>query len=215
MTPFDALVPTNVAMVHAPSSATPGPLFADEEIFVARAVEKRRREFALGRTCARRALVQLGASAPSLPAAHDRAPIWPAGVVGSITHSEGLVVAAVAWRADLRGLGIDVESASALPGDVRTRVCVPAEQAWLAARGDASRWGVVLFSAKESVYKCVTPAARIELDFVDVAIAFEHEGTFTARSPRLDLTAVRGRWAVTPHHVLTAATWCHGGGQPQ
>ena len=43
--------------------------------------------------------------------AEDRAPIWPDRVVGSITHTGDFAAAAVAWAADIAGLGIDSEQA--------------------------------------------------------------------------------------------------------
>src|ERR1700688_5221299 len=73
------------------------------------ATQKRQREFLAGRWCAKQALQCLGAGSTHVAMAGDRAPIWPDGVVGSITHTGGFVAAAVAWAADIAGVGIDSE----------------------------------------------------------------------------------------------------------
>ena len=69
-------------------------LFPDEQAAVSRAVEKRRAEFAAGRSLARIALTEIG-HAPCAIAQADRAPVWPLGIVGSITHSNDYVAVCV------------------------------------------------------------------------------------------------------------------------
>src|ERR1700738_5557121 len=73
------------------------------------ATQKRQREFLAGRRCAKQALQGLGAGSTHVAMAEDRAPIRPGGVVGSITHTGDFAAAAVAWAADIAGLGIDSE----------------------------------------------------------------------------------------------------------
>ena len=67
-----ALFPACVEGEELTSPSDAEPLHPDEEAHVARAVDKRRLEFALGRTCARRALARLGVSAPRLASNADR-----------------------------------------------------------------------------------------------------------------------------------------------
>jgi 4'-phosphopantetheinyl transferase EntD len=71
------------------------------------ATQKRQREFLAGRWCAKQALQGLGAGSTHVAMAGDRAPIWPDGVVGSITDTGDFAAAAVAWAADVAGLGIE------------------------------------------------------------------------------------------------------------
>jgi 4'-phosphopantetheinyl transferase EntD len=66
-------------------------------------------------------------------------------------------------------------------------------------------WATLFFSAKESVYKCVAPASGIFLEFSDVSLQLRHDGTFRATSPRIDLSLVLGRWAMSSTHITTAA----------
>src|SRR4051812_2128234 len=81
------LLPAGVASYEVQDATVPEPLFSEELEVVSRAVAKRKREFALGRMCAHRALSALGVPACGLPMAADRSPVWPSGIVGSITHS--------------------------------------------------------------------------------------------------------------------------------
>jgi len=206
------LRPGGAGPANPPPAADPGQLAAVEEAVIARAGRRRRLEFALGRRCARQALAGLGAAADSIPVGEDGGPLWPAGVVGSLTHCDGFVGAAVARRRDLAALGIDAEGASELSAELRAVVCTPPELDRLVARGDCMPWGKLAFSAKESVYKCLAPMYRSAgmrppiLEPRDLAVDLRIDGTFTATSPHLDLSALRGRWCATSAHVLTVAT---------
>jgi len=199
-----ALLPDEVVAVAADVATEPPPLYPDELAAVARAVASRRREFALGRQCARLALGRLGAAAGAIPVGADRAPVWPSGVTGSITHCAGVVAAAVAWSRALAGLGIDVEPAGPLDPALLPLICGPDER-WLVERTGRS-WGKLLFSAKESLFKCVFPRTKVFLELRDVALDVRPDGTFTATSALVDLSTVRGRWAETSTHVVTSAT---------
>ncbi|WP_307805789.1 4'-phosphopantetheinyl transferase family protein [Streptomyces chrestomyceticus] len=138
----------------------PGAALHPEELAHLRhAVAKRRREFALTRACARRALHALGAPpAPVLPGPHG-APQWPAGIVGSMTHRQGYCAAALAHSTDLRSLGIDAEPDEPLSPAVLDTFALPKERDSL--RPCPHHSGVhhdrLLFSAKESVYKAWFP----------------------------------------------------------
>src|SRR6202011_1274229 len=70
------------------------------------ATQQRQREFLAGRWCAEEALQCLGAGSTHVAMAEDRAPIWPDGVVGSITHTGDFAAAAAAWAAARAGVGI-------------------------------------------------------------------------------------------------------------
>jgi 4'-phosphopantetheinyl transferase EntD len=67
-----------------------------EEAAISRAVEKRRRDFRTVRHCSRRALRELGVPPTAVAPGERRKPVWPPGVVGSLTHCTGYRAAAVA-----------------------------------------------------------------------------------------------------------------------
>ncbi len=143
--------------------AADGALFPGEEIAVARAVDKRRREFIAGRTCARRAMAALGELAAPIPQGEDRAPVWPEGLVGSITHTDTWCAAAVARTADgVRALGLDIEPAEPIQTELLHIICLPEERAFLDGQPVELRGllGRMVFSAKESAFKCQYALSR-------------------------------------------------------
>lgn len=151
------LFPAFVATAECGGDAPEAPLHPEEEAALRGAGPKRRREFRAGRACARRALARLGVSPGPLPAGADRAPLWPPGVVGSLSHTAGLCVAAVGRRSELRGLGVDAERRGAVGAKLLARIAREAEREWM-ARAPAPPgldWPTLLFSAKESVYKAL------------------------------------------------------------
>ncbi|MGX2994001.1 4'-phosphopantetheinyl transferase family protein [Streptomyces sp. JNUCC 64] len=209
------IVPGQVVTVWRPDDAEPAALFPEEAAVVARAVGRRRREFATVRLCARRALERLGLpGGPVLPGPRGE-PRWPDGIVGAMTHCDGYRAAALARSAEVVSIGIDAEPAGPLPDGVLDMVSLPAERERLAAlagsRPDVP-WERLLFSAKESVFKTWYPLARRELDFGEAEVRFAPEdGTFTARllvpGPEVDgrpLERLSGRWLVRDGLVLTA-----------
>src|SRR6202051_2882782 len=137
------------------------------------ATQKRQREFLAGRWCAKQALQGLGAGSTHVAMAGDRAPIWPDGVVGSITHTGDFAAAAVAWAADIAGLGIDSEQIidPAAARDIADVCMVDEPTLFKAAHGCSfCEFCTFVFSAKESVFKCLFPLTRKFLEFSDVRI---------------------------------------------
>lgn len=86
-------------------------LFSVEAAQIAGAVSTRRAEYATVRRCARIALVGLGyLPSPILRSAQGN-PVWPGGVVGSMTHCRGYRAAVVTDESSLRSMGIEAGSA--------------------------------------------------------------------------------------------------------
>lgn len=194
-------------------------LHPEEEALVAGAVARRRREFALGRHCARTALRELGAADAPLLRAPQGQPRWPEGFVGSITHCDGYCGAMVARRADVVSLGFDAEGAAPLDAALARMVCRPEEfeahQVLGAPRG--SNWAKLAFSAKEAFYKCYHPLTGAFLEFSDVAVRFMaaddlRHGTFqvalrNASRPRPARDeAFRGAWRLDATRIYCAVT---------
>jgi 4'-phosphopantetheinyl transferase EntD len=188
------------------SDAPESTMFPIEAAAVAGAVPERRREFATVRCCARAALRHIGIPAVPIVPDADRAPRWPAHVVGSMTHCAGYRAAAVARSGELRGLGIDAEPHAAVPDAALDVVLRDEERARLLALADAYprlHWDRILFCSKEAVYKAWFPLTRQWLDFADVSTTLHPDGTFRART---DLEAFSGRWAVGRGLVVAATS---------
>ena len=86
---FEEILPPGVAVSEIFGPFDSCTLAPEEQNAVAGAVHKRQAEFAAGRTCARRAMAKLGVSIPALLLGANREPVWPRGIVESITHCSG------------------------------------------------------------------------------------------------------------------------------
>jgi 4'-phosphopantetheinyl transferase EntD len=222
---LEQLLPRSARAVEVFADPPGAALYPDEEACVARAVERRRREFTTGRYCARVALGRLGLVPAAITKGPRGAPRWPDGVVGSITHCAGYRGAAVARTADVRAIGIDAEPNEPLPGGVSELVSSPGERARLAALADAFpgvAWDRLLFSAKESVYKAWAPITGSFLDFLEADVTFDPAaGSFVARLLVPDPARVggswgelRGRFVVRDGLTVTAVCRAHDRGGP-
>src|SRR5262245_35993885 len=102
---IEELLPSHVAVAEMRGDYEPAYVFPEEASELCPAVITRREEFLTARTCARQALMQLGFPMLPIRRGKKREPIWPAGVVGSITHCQGYRAAAVAMQSDLIAIG--------------------------------------------------------------------------------------------------------------
>ncbi|MGW5053369.1 4'-phosphopantetheinyl transferase family protein [Actinokineospora sp. NPDC004072] len=208
---IESILPAAAVAVEVYGDPPEAALLPAEEPVIARAVDKRRREFTTVRHCARQALARLGRPpAPILPG-EKGAPQWPEGIVGSMTHCAGYRAAVLALDTDLRSVGIDAEPHEPLPDGVLAAVSLPEERAHLAALGSELHWDKLLFAAKESVYKAWFPLARKWLGFAEARIEFDPAGTFRAEllvpGPVVDgaeITGFTGRWLVGGGLAVTA-----------
>ncbi len=165
---------------------------------IQRSVAKRQAEFLAGRLCARAALHQLD-QLDCIPAiGEDRAPVWPAHISGSITHSTGRAAAIVGHKAQWRGLGMDLENllslerAERLAGEILTAdelqrmAALPREHIALLV--------TLTFSAKESLFKALYPIVQKRFYFEHAEVVEWTE----AGDIRLRLL------------TDLSAEWCHG-----
>jgi len=158
-----------------------GELHAAERSIAEGAGAKRRAEFSTGRACAHAALRRLGVPDAPVLMLESRAPAWPSGLVGSVSHTNGCCAAVVGMSPPWLAIGLDVERDVALAPGLEARVCTTAERAWLVERPPAERghWAKLFFSAKEAVYKCQHPLAGLRLGFQDVEVQLRG-GEFSA-----------------------------------
>jgi len=185
-------------------------LLPEERQYVARAMSKRVQEFAAGRVCARAALAQLGYAAVALPMGDDRAPQWPAGVTGSITHTDGFCAAVAATTGRIRALGLDVEPAASVKPELWHRICGPDELAAVQSQhaSTAIETATLIFSAKEAFYKCQHTLTGQWLGFSDITITIETNGFIVRPTRPLQITDQhpgpwRGKFLSAAGRVIT------------
>jgi enterobactin synthetase component D / holo-[acyl-carrier protein] synthase len=205
---FEDALPDDFAVEWGDPSEPSLPLFDEELPLVAAAVEKRRLEFSRGRQCARAALRRLGVPDGPLLSGSQREPLWPEVAIGSITHTQGLCLAAVAFRRSYAGVGIDVEPDAPLQPALAQRIASDVEMRGLASMPSllAAR---LIFSAKEAFYKCQFSVTRQFLGFFDVSIELEPQGEFSAEllidaGPLVCGQRFRGRWRQRGGFLFTA-----------
>jgi 4'-phosphopantetheinyl transferase EntD len=190
-------------------------LFPAEQALVQNAVDKRRLEFAAVRHCARTALAELGCPPVPILTGEQGAPVWPPGIVGSMTHCQGYAAAAVAPADVIASVGVDAETNAPLPAAVEDLVCLPQERellAQLAQRHPLQHWDRLLFSAKEAVYKTWFPLKHTWLGFKRAQVEIDPScRTFRVRLlvPGPTIDGVRhdlfaGNWTVSDHLIVTA-----------
>lgn len=205
------LLPPEVALAIWLGGAVP-PVYPEEGTALARAVPIRAAEFGQGRACARAALGQFGVPSGPIPVGAHRAPVWPSGFVGSITHCRGLVAAVAARSERIVALGLDAEPVGALPEGTGRLILHPMDPHDPDGREGVASIEKVVFSAKESIFKALFPLTGVWLGFLDVVVAVdEAKRRFTAApapgaaATTPELTRLRGSWAVADGIVVAAA----------
>lgn len=204
------LFPAGVVIAAGEPGALQGTIYPQEQVLAPTAVAGRRQEFKAGRLCAHRALALLGMGGRPVPVGYGGAPLWPAGVTGSISHCTGYCAAAVAYKSRWRGIGFDIEAVSSVDPSLWQYICTPEELRQLQALPEAQRQPIaaVIFSAKESVYKCHYPLAGQWLDFSDVIVRVDlRQGRWTARIATAEGSSsaklLQGRYAIHDGYVFT------------
>ena len=200
------LFPSTVEVCFSPAIPADARLLPAEAAQVGGMVEKRVREFTHGRHCAHLALKQLRGQTEAILKSEDRSPVWPAGIVGSISHSGEAAAAAVAHASTLRGIGLDIESDEGLSPDIIAMVCRPEEHT---KDGERAK---LLFCAKEAIYKCIHPLVGVYIDFQEMRVCLQpDEKTFTATPHKKNIDpnitrSLQGKY-LRQGGLLIAAAW--------
>ena len=155
--------------------------------------------------------MQLGVGPVPILADAGRGPVWPGGVVGSITHTASHGIAAVGRSSEFAAIGIDMEIDAPLPEGVFELITTPLERAGLTDARTKQAAGTLIFCIKESVYKAWYPLQRCWLGFEDVTVHIdEASSTFSAVLPSgptsrgLQYERFDGRFARRDGMVLSA-----------
>lgn len=157
-----------------------------------------------------------GAGDGVVSARPDRAPQWPQGFVGSITHTARFAAVAVMPQSMARSVGIDAERELAADQQelVRQYCLVGGELAALTGSSSLSQTQILTlcFSAKEAVFKCLYPLVNHHFDFTCVRIGGFNEALNLLSVQLLDRQIARcvgiqqlsGSFQLKEDHVFTA-----------
>lgn len=206
------LLPMGVAVVASDPRRPAPPLWSGES--PGGVAGGRLREYAHGRANARAAMAKLGIPPAAIPMCPDRAPDWPAGIAGSITHCATVCLAAIARTGPLRGIGLDVEPDAPLAADLWETILLVQEKDWLAAQppSEQGHLALLIFSAKEAAYKAQYPQSKTLFGFETLHIALTPQNqSFTAKFRHAvpyfaKGTCLHGRYGRAENHLITAVT---------
>ncbi len=193
--PFGTCVGVALPPSAPPEAEWPAALHPEERAFARGLPDERRASWLGGRAALRAALeaAALPASAPILATAQG-APRLPPGSLGSISHKTGLAVALAAAGAPAVTLGVDLELLRPLRADLSGRILTDAERAALPPPGPARDAHLLrVFSAKEAIFKALSPRVGRFIGFQEAEIRFPADGALTAR---LQLAGGEGPFAL-------------------
>lgn len=206
-------LPAGVSWAMSEPVDEPGLLFPKEAQSIARAVPNRRAEFTGGRVAARKAMWALGVQPAAIEMAENRAPIWPDGLVGSITHADEICMAIVGPSERYRGIGIDLEPDVPMDADLVSEICKPEDLEGVAA-DEHSLLPKRIFSAKEAVYKAHFALAGVtfgfqalSLDWISKRAVFTEHPEVQAIPPALRQDLFFDQW-ICDGMILSLCTIC-------
>ena len=208
---LQSLFPRDCAVAVRTKPGRVSDLFDSEAACIRGAVPDRQAEFAAGRACVRQALRSAGAPPYAILPDKFRAPVWPHGLIGSISHCPGLCVAVIAHRLMGKAVGVDVETNDRLADGMHDVVATADERTALnnlqrAVRCDPLK---LLFVVKEAVFKLYFPVTRHFLDFHHARVrldpetgAFEAELVESSAPAAFGLRRFSGRFGVTSGYLM-------------
>jgi 4'-phosphopantetheinyl transferase EntD len=150
-----------------------------EAACIADAVPKRRREFATARALAREGLERFfGLHDFNLLNDRNRAPIWPPGITGSLSHSSTRAWVALV-DASYGTIGIDGENRDGLERRLWHLILCNEEIAYLENLGTSiqERRALVIYCAKEALYKAQFPLTQKFVDFKAAQVRLDEDGS--------------------------------------
>jgi len=203
-------IPRDMCLVTSEDEIPPDPgHYEIEEQYIANAVLKRKMEFRKGRQCARQALRFFGVAPCPIPAGNSREPVWPMGYVGSITHCNGFCAAAVAENTKHIAIGIDIEEKKPLSFDITGQILTESEKTSFNLDDPVDYLALLVFSAKESIFKCLYPLTNRYMDFLDVSVEINRNTMgFKAKLPSFKdvknpLHTIKGIYLMGDRYIFT------------
>ncbi len=166
------LAKRDISFIGTHSRLSVETLLPEERNIISKTISGRQEEFASGRWCARKALEKLSDAQHLILAGNKGEPLWPEGICGSISHTEGAYCAAVAFSTKYNSLGIDIENIQRKIKDCTVQLIVNNDEfAWLSEAGEKRKeYEKLTFCAKESVFKLLYPIIKHHFSFPSISI---------------------------------------------
>jgi len=207
-----ALFGADIAVAATDPRTGHNKVLRQEAVAMERMAPVRQRSYAAGRVAAHTAMAGLGQPVHPVLMTPDRAPLWPEGLTGSISHSQSCCIAALGRKDQVHALGVDVEEDTKLDSDLVATVCTNSERAWLSTlpRNRAGIVAKLIFSAKECAYKCQYVLSKSLFGFEAFEITpdldtGQFEATFMNDVPHFSAgTRLHGRFDIAGGLIITA-----------
>lgn len=193
----EKLFPSGVVAFETNTPGAVDDLLRSERECVVRCVDRRIKEFAAGRACARACLAEFGLESTALPAGPDRMPIWPAGVAGSITHTGDYCLAVACLETQFAAIGVDAARIGDMSASLWELIMLPEERDRLQGLEETvcQQTATVVFSAKEAFYKCQYALTRLWLGFESVVVDIQGNAfEMSVREASHPICSVQGPW---------------------
>lgn len=171
---------------------------------------KRLSDFRASRYCAKQILEKFGIHNYPLLINEHRAPIWPNQLVGSLSHTKNFCFGVIARGLDIKAIGIDVEVNKPLKDDLLKLICTAKDQNYFKLYSSPNHAATIIFSIKESIFKCLHPIYKKWIDFKEVDVILnEQEGTYCAIpsdpiNSYFGLNEINGKWCTDERFVYTS-----------
>jgi 4'-phosphopantetheinyl transferase EntD len=165
---------------------------------VINAVTSRQREYIAGRVLARELLGRLGVAAQTIASGPKREPLWPTGIVGSISHNELFCAVVVARDSAITSVGIDIETTGRIERQLWGHLFTEEETEHLLQLETVaqSRQATIFFSIKEAFYKYQFPLTQSWVGFRDVSVHQEDASFYRLTAQISDATLANNALAV-------------------
>jgi len=181
----------NIFSYFTAEAASPEVLWPEERACSDGFGRERLQTFSTGRSCARKAMEFMGYAAMPIPAGKDRAPIWPSGITGSISHTQGLAGALLCTIDHHPSIGLDIERSTAVDRSLWDMLFDESELERISRATIPDELATLYFSLKEAYYKMQYPLTRRFLDFREVRVENGPEGMLVRRLKVLPEAAPR------------------------
>lgn len=172
------------------------------------APERRKVETESARALGRALLARRGVTGVEIGRHESGYPIWPAGWVGSLSHSSGWCLAAQARTASVAGVGVDIENPARMKPAMWSHIMTERERRALEGlpAEEAARWATAAFGVKETVFKVLSPLGGVVPGFHGVEVIWQAGGRFEvwpARSEQESEPLVIGYGAFFEEMIVT------------
>lgn len=166
-------LPQGVVARFTTIGVNPKSLFSEEKAICEDYEPRRLEEFSKGRYCAHQCLEVLNKQ-QAVGKRPDGSPIWPEGIIGSISHSQNLAGAMLSNKRTHASLGMDIEQIGRITPDLWPVLFGTYE---LKLIGDQplelqNRFSTILYSLKEAFYKMQYPITKEGMESKDLQIHF-------------------------------------------